>query len=204
MPAFCSRQIKNVTPRRASLSAGAFAACRHCIWAVFAFLLIKSNTLALAQDGVPPLDEQKAAMLAPYSWLACEAYGNCRESAPANSGYRVAPNWKDAAAPPGVSSSIRSLYQQSDFSATVYLNDRTKEIVIAYRGTDDSLAQLSVAEGARLINKLRDMQGDWATNIQALNLKSPQDRLIAQYVQLARLHQELGQFTLILHIRTTV
>lgn len=145
-------------------------------WVVVVFGL---SGPASAQEFLP-LDQSTAVALQPYSEMACSAYGGCGAGTLTGTGYKFDLDWTQAMDRSGVGKNVRSLYEQSGFSATIYRNDQNKEIVVAYRGTDDGT--LPAAEMAKLQGRLRDMKGDGATDLQALRWRSPNDGLITQYV----------------------
>jgi hypothetical protein len=89
-----------------------------------------------AEESVPPLDEKLATTVLPYAKMACEAYGPC-EGDLAEAGYVKDIDWKTALRRAAVDEELIAKYETAGFAATIYLNERLEEIVIAYRGAAD-------------------------------------------------------------------
>lgn len=148
-------------------------------------------------DGVTNLDSATAATVQPYSQMACAAYEGCDERKLSSLGYVRDISWQDAMKRAGVGQSTISDYERAGFSANIYRNDRLKEIVIAYRGSEGSIIaswapyqiakfqeKMGIVVEGRLIKlpSMNDEKGDWQTDFRARDLKSASGRLEAQYV----------------------
>jgi hypothetical protein len=157
---------------------------------------------ARAEDAIAPLDEKLAATVLPYAKMSCDTYFPCRGGDLTGSGYVKDIDWKKAMGREGHREKIISMYERAGFSATIYRNDRTKEIVIAYRGTvgtaGEAVGRVLEYEYVKLKEKLRldsteRLGGDWATNVRARNMKTASDRLEAQYVAARILANGIGR-----------
>lgn len=135
---------------------------------------------AAAEDySQPSLASADAATLLPYAKLACDAYSVCNQGSLANTGFRKDDlTWQNAFRRAGAGEGIISLYERAGFSATIFRNDQTKEIVVSIRGTNEPIPNPLQPFGTRALRA----PGDWETNIDALSLKTANDRLVAQYV----------------------
>lgn len=131
-----------------------------------------------------------AATLLPYARLACDAYSVCKQGDLANTGFRKDDlTWQDAFRRSGAGEGVISMYERAGFSATIFQNDRTKEIVVSIRGTDEPIPNPLQPFGTRALRN----PGDWEANIDALSLKTANERLIAQYVAGRSLAARLNQ-----------
>jgi hypothetical protein len=143
---------------------------------------------ARAQDAIPPLDEKLATTVLPYAKMAYDSYSPPSKVDLTGSGYVKDTDWESAM---GIGKGVKSIFDTAGFSATIYRNDRTKEIVIAYRGTVgtdmDFFANLARYKVEQIKEKLGFgstdvLEGDWPTNFRARDLKSAAGKLEAQYV----------------------
>lgn len=138
----------------------------------------------------PSLTSADAAALLPYAKLACDAYSVCNQGGLANTGFRKDDlTWQNALRSAGAGENIISLYERAGFSATIFRNDQTKEIVVSIRGTNEPIPNPLQPFGTRALRA----PGDWETNIDALSLKTANDRLVAQYVAGRSLAARLGR-----------
>src|ERR1051326_6583494 len=153
-------------------------------------------------EDVPLLDEKLAGTVLPYAKMACDSYFPCRGGELAGSGYIKDIDWKTAMHREGHRDRIVSMYEKAGFSATIYRNDRTKEIVIAYRGTvgtaREAVGKVLEYEYVKLKEKLRldttaRLEGDWPTNVRAHDLKTAAGKLEAQYVAARILANGIGR-----------
>ena len=151
-----------------------------------------------SQTAPPKLDESVALTVRPYAIMACDAYSTCSQGDLTNTGYKKEDfSWQDAIRQPG-SVGIIPLYKKAGFDATIFRNDQKKEIVIAYTGTEGGLLGIPQYELAKLQEKLgfgskELLEGDWPTNLRALDLKTPSARLEAQYVAARSLASRLAE-----------
>ncbi|MFM9942146.1 MAG: lipase family protein [Hyphomicrobiaceae bacterium] len=137
----------------------------------------------VAQSGtniyaVPELDGPLGARVLPYSQIACDAYKSCDHIDLGGIGFRRDLDWKAAMQKAKVGENIVSMYERAGFSATIYVNDRSKEIVVAYRGSEDFLKAIVTPMS---VGNLR-AEGDWAADSRAKHLTTQTERLEAQYV----------------------
>lgn len=131
-----------------------------------------------------------AATLLPYARLACDAYSGCKQGDLANTGFRKDDlTWQDAFRRSGAGEGVISTYERAGFSATIFRNDRTKEIVVSIRGTDEPIPNPLQPFGTKGLRT----PGDWETNKDAWSLKTANERLIAQYVAGRSLAARLNQ-----------
>jgi hypothetical protein len=163
------------------------------------WLIVFMPGLAVAADDSVPLDQTTAMTVEPYAKMACGAYQSCAQGDLAGTGYTIDMDWKQAMRQAGVGERIISLYERAGFSATIYRNDRSKELVVAYRGSEGSpISGYVRTEVAGWLEKHGFgsnawEKGDWVTDIQARDLKSPTDMLIAQYVAARSLGSRIGK-----------
>jgi hypothetical protein len=121
---------------------------------------------ARGEDAIPAIDEKLAASVLPYAKMACEAYAPCSEGDLAEAGYVKDMDWKTAMRREAVEEEIISKYETAGFSATIYLNERNEEIVIAYRGVVDPVEVVADVEDDEIADDreldVADLDdGDW-------------------------------------------
>ena len=172
-------------------------------------------TPAMAQSINPyqaqELNEAVAAKVLPFSQMACAAYGDCKQDDLVKLGFVRDLDWKQAMTRAGVGSQVIDMYSRAGFHADIFRNDTTKQLIVAYRGSDDLVKSLpdifayarEKRDDAIGITKLKELlgtaskdagQGDWATNLRArFDAKSPIDRLEAQYVAARSLASRLDR-----------
>ncbi|MEA2839099.1 MAG: hypothetical protein QOF41_429 [Methylobacteriaceae bacterium] len=137
--------------------------------------LAPAQATEVAAAPLPDLDQTTAEAVLPYARMACDAYATCAPGDVSNAGYkREKLGWQEALRRTGAGERIVTLYQQAGFSATLFRNDGTKEIVLSLRGTDEPISLIP--------SDLHRKLGDWETNADARTLKTTNERLVAQYV----------------------
>ncbi|WP_157785797.1 alpha/beta hydrolase family protein [Bradyrhizobium liaoningense] len=123
--------------------------------------------------------------------MACAAYADCTATKYVAAGYKEDLRWQDVlrqAAPGRDINSVISIFEKAGFSATLYRNDQTREIVVAIRGSEGDPGKefgkyLLAKVDQRLGRGTNDLNGDWQTDFRArFDLKSANDKLEAQYV----------------------
>jgi hypothetical protein len=127
--------------------------------------------------------------------MACAAYADCTEAGRLiKEGYKPDTiSWQQALqrTAGGYGRSLIPIFEQSGFNAKLFRNDRTREIVVAYEGSEgNAIHAVSELVKSRLarVQELaglgaNDLAGDWQANYRArLDLKSPNGKLEAQYV----------------------
>jgi hypothetical protein len=126
----------------------------------------------------PRLDPTHARTALPYALISKDVYSNEKGlAAPAANVRRIA-DWETVMRANGVSASEISRYKQAGFDAGIYKNDKTGEIIVAYRGTE--------SWGNSIGTKIESAQ-DWRANITArLGGVEPQYKAASDLARMVR------------------
>lgn len=119
------------------------------------------------------MDTQHARDVLPYALMSRAAYDSGRKHDSPAVGYTYEADWQTVFAKTGTSRETIKSYEDAGFSANIYKNNATGEIVVAYRGSEG--------------NPLDNQSPDWSTNRRAKTVANPADRLETQYVAAASL-----------------
>jgi hypothetical protein len=168
--------------------------------------LLVTGAAALAQGAGDPAtvtaaDEATAKQFLPYVTMACAAYTDCTQTKYLGKEYRAESlSWQQTlklAAGNRDVSGLVSTFERAGFSAQIFRNDQTREIVITMRGSEGDpdlkgYVKDQLRQAAGFAGKTAD--SDWQADYRArFNLKSGNERLEAQYVAARLLARSLDK-----------